>query len=67
MGEARYFVKKDAQGEVHAFGRGGAEGELIEREEFERLRLVLLSCVQRELRQEEEAGHSQIERRKGMK
>lgn len=57
MGEARYFVKKDAQGEVLAFGRGGAEGELIEREEFERLRLVLLSCVQRELRQEEEAGH----------
>ena len=67
MGEVRYFVKKDAQGEVLAFGRGGAEGELIEREEFERLRLVLLSCVQRELWQEEEAGHSQIERRKGMK
>ena len=46
---------------------GARRGEQIEREEIERLRIVLLSCVQRELRQEEEAGHSQIERRKGMK
>ena len=67
MGEVRYFVKKDAQGEVLAFGRGGAEGEPIEREEFECLRLALLSCVQRELRQEEEADYRQTERRKGMK
>ena len=32
---------EDKHGEVLAFGRGGAEGELIEREQFERLRLVL--------------------------
>ena len=55
MEEVRYFVKKDAQGEVLAFGRGGAEGEPIDREEFERLRLVLLRCVQREMQREQEA------------
>ena len=45
----RYFVKKRADGEVIAFGRGGTSGEEITREEYERLRQETAARMEKEL------------------
>ena len=45
----RYFVKRRADGEVIAFGRGGTSGEEITREEYDRLRQETAARMEKEL------------------
>lgn len=45
----RYFIKKNAAGEVVAFGRGGKDGEEITRGEYERLRQETAERIEREI------------------
>ena len=45
----RYYIKKNAAGEVVTFGRGGKDGEEITREEYERLRQETAERIEREI------------------
>ena len=45
----RYYIKKNAAGDVVTFGRGGKDGEEITREEYERLRQETAERIEREI------------------
>lgn len=45
----RYFVKRNSDGEITTFGRGGVDGEEITRAEYERLREETAARIEKEI------------------